>query len=204
MHYVKLPSEGYYEEKKSRFLAELFPIRTEEEAKELLRQVQKRYYDARHHCYAYVLGEEQGLQKQSDDGEPSKTAGFPILSVLKGAELTDCILIVTRYFGGTLLGTGGLVRAYTEAARDAVQRAVLTEKIKGYLVSFSGDYAEIQKVQSLAGKLSLVEKSVIYLERVQFQYYVKEEKLEVLREKLRELSAGRISLAEQRAEWYNL
>ncbi len=110
-----------YTEKHSRFLAALTPCESEEQAAALLRDVRSRYWDAKHHCYAYSLAD--GTRRFSDDGEPHGTAGKPILEVLEGSGLTNVLLVVTRYFGGVLLGTGGLVRAYSKAAKDAVNAA---------------------------------------------------------------------------------
>ena len=114
---------GYYEEKRSRFPAAAYPVRTEEEALSLIAAEKKKTYDARHHCFAYVIGPNRELVRFSDDGEPSGTAGKPILEVLLGRDIHDALIIVTRYFGGTLLGTGGLVRAYTAASQDALDKA---------------------------------------------------------------------------------
>ena len=117
------PGQGEYEEKKSRFLGKAVHIESEEEAAVFSAGIRKQYYDARHTCYAWVLGEGSERKKSSDDGEPSGTAGQPILRVIEGSGCTNVLVIVTRYFGGTLLGTGGLVRAYTQAARAALEDA---------------------------------------------------------------------------------
>lgn len=106
---------------KSRFIGQAWPCVTEEEALSHLRAVKEETRDARHHCYAYIIGKNEGILRYSDDGEPGGTAGMPILSLLRSEKLVDCCCVVTRYFGGILLGTGGLVRAYTEACRAAVQ-----------------------------------------------------------------------------------
>ncbi len=110
--------EGEIVEKKSRFIATLRPIASEEEAAQFLAEIRKKYWDARHHCSAFVLGERGDLTRCSDDGEPSGTAGRPMLDVLTGEGLTGCMAVVTRYFGGTLLDTGGQVRAYGGAVRE--------------------------------------------------------------------------------------
>ena len=102
-------------EKKSRFIANVFPVTTEEEALEILEKIRKQYWDARHNCWAYVIGADHVSARCSDDGEPSQTAGKPMLDVIMGQELHNVLVIVTRYFGGTLRGTGGLVRAYSKA-----------------------------------------------------------------------------------------
>lgn len=111
---------GEYEEKKSRFLAEIVPASSIEEAMAFVESIRKKHYDARHHCFAYVIGRNKEMTRYSDDGEPGGTAGKPILEVLLGADVTDTVAVVTRYFGGTLLGTGGLVRAYTQAAKEGM------------------------------------------------------------------------------------
>ena len=116
---------GEYTEKKSRFIGELRPVSSQEEAAAFLRETRKLHNDARHHCMAWVIGERAETKHSSDDGEPSGTAGRPILSVLEGARLTNAALIVTRYFGGVLLGTGGLVRSYTAAAQAALASSVI-------------------------------------------------------------------------------
>ena len=114
---------GELEEKKSRFIATTLPISSQEEALEFIEKTKKRYWDARHNCYAYVLGDHHEIQRFSDDGEPGGTAGMPMLQVLQREGLFNCVCVVTRYFGGVLLGAGGLVRAYTKGAKIAVDAA---------------------------------------------------------------------------------
>lgn len=120
---IEEPGEGEYEEKKSRFIAKIVPAASEEEAVAFIDLVKKKYYDARHHCPALIIGRNREVTRCSDDGEPGGTAGKPILEVMLGAEITNAVMVVTRYFGGTLLGTGGLVRAYTQAAKAALADA---------------------------------------------------------------------------------
>lgn len=122
------PAEGYITEKKSRFIAHIFPVTSVDEVKIVLDGQHKKYYDARHICWAYMLGWERKIFRINDDGEPSGTAGKPILGQINSAELTDVLITVVRYFGGTLLGTGGLVKAYREAAADAIANAEIAEK----------------------------------------------------------------------------
>ena len=117
--------QGEIVEKKSRFIANIFPVKTEEEALEKITAMRKKYYDARHNCFAYIIGENRETERCSDDGEPSGTAGRPMLDVLLREDIHNVAVVVTRYFGGTLLGTGGLVRAYTAAASGALQSAEL-------------------------------------------------------------------------------
>lgn len=204
MKYVREKSTGEYEEKKSRFFAELFPISSETEAEERLASVRKRYYDARHHCYAYVLGRNCETQKQSDDGEPSQTAGLPILGVLKGEELRDVLLVVTRYFGGILLGTGGLVRAYTAAAKEAVRNAVLMEAVCGYRGTAEIDYTLLGRLRYLTERLSIREESTDYTDKVRVSWLIPEEALPSFEKQLEELGHGGISLEIERTQWYTL
>ncbi len=147
---------GYGEvvEKKSKFLGELHHISSAEEAKELVAAAKKKYYDARHHCYAYLMGETGEIKKYGDDGEPQGTAGLPMLSVLEGSGLTDCIVIVTRYFGGTLLGTGGLVRAYSAAAEAAIAAAVFAVKISAVKLSVKTDYKNEGTVRRICDNIA--------------------------------------------------
>ena len=121
-------AEGYINERKSKFISYILPVKTEEEVKDILEEYRKRYYDARHVCWAYMLGAEREDFRANDDGEPSGTAGRPILGQINSYELTDVLIIVVRYFGGTLLGTGGLVRAYRDAAAAAIENATVLEK----------------------------------------------------------------------------
>ena len=144
-------SAGFGEvvEKKSKFIGELHPVSSADEAKDLVAAAKKKYYDARHHCYAYLLGEKGDTKKYSDDGEPQGTAGLPMLAVLEGRELTDCVVIVTRYFGGTLLGTGGLVRAYSKAAEAAAEDATFALKIPAERMNISAEYKDEGTIRRL-------------------------------------------------------
>ncbi len=144
--------EGRYEEKKSVFIATVRHVSDTEEAAAFVEEMKKKYWDARHNCYAWVLGKDGGSVKASDDGEPSGTAGRPILDVLTGAGLTDTCIVVTRYFGGVLLGTGGLVRAYTQASRDGIEKSVLIEKVNGVVLDIVAGYTDAGKIQYLIGR----------------------------------------------------
>ena len=148
--FLKKGGEGYYEEKKSRFLAACYRIENEEDAAGFIEAAKKKYWDARHNCYAYVLGADNELMRFSDDGEPSGTAGKPILEVLTARGIHNCLIIVTRYFGGTLLGTGGLVRAYQKSSIDAVDNSILARRTKGSRITISTDYSSAGKIQYAA------------------------------------------------------
>ena len=154
-------------EKKSRFIADVFPVTTEEEALSVLEKVKKQYWDARHHCWAYVIGREQVQERCSDDGEPSGTAGKPIIEVIRGQELHDVLIVVTRYFGGTLLGTGGLVRAYTLAAQEGLALSNIITKINGVKLRIETDYTGLGKIQYLLGQCGIPVFESEYTEKVQ-------------------------------------
>ncbi len=125
---IESVSTGNYREKGSRFLASAFPVTGVEEIRALLEGIRKEYHDARHHCYAYMLGSDRQTWRVSDDGEPSGTAGRPILGQINSAGLTNILIVVSRYFGGTLLGVSGLINAYRSAAADAISNAVIAER----------------------------------------------------------------------------
>lgn len=141
---------GEIVEKKSRFIAHIYGVHSETEAMEQIERTKKQYWDARHNCYAYIIGKD-ALCRYSDDGEPGGTAGKPMLEVLLGEEMTDCLAVVTRYFGGTLLGTGGLVRAYQQAVKEGLAHSVTAGKRQGRELLVSTDYNAIGKIQYLVG-----------------------------------------------------
>ena len=182
---------GEIVEKKSRFIADIRPVSTEEEALAFIEEIRKKYWDARHHCYAYILGERGQYSRCSDDGEPSQTAGRPMLDVLAGEELTDVCAVVTRYFGGTLLGTGGLVRAYSGAVKEGISHCVLMEKRLGKKLSVTVDYADVGKVQYLAAQAGIDTLDTVYEADVRFQFLVPIAQAEAFGKKLTEGTAGR-------------
>ncbi|AFM02701.1 uncharacterized protein, YigZ family [Bernardetia litoralis DSM 6794] len=152
---IKNPSEGEYKEKGSKFLAFAFQVKTEEEIKEHLEALRKKYYDARHHCYAYQLGQNGELWRANDDGEPNHSAGTPILNQIKSFNVTNVLVIVIRYFGGTKLGVSGLIRAYKTATEEALDAAEIEEKIITKILSFSFDYLGMNDVMKLIKEYDL-------------------------------------------------
>lgn len=135
-------------EKKSKFIANVFYVETQEEAEEKVKEIKKKYFDARHNCYAYSVFTKDGIvNKFSDDGEPSGTAGSPMLNILNSKELTNLVVIVTRYFGGILLGTGGLVRAYTGAVQEALANVEEVTKDLGLEVKIQVSYPDLEKLK---------------------------------------------------------
>ena len=140
--------EGIYIEKKSKFICHLFKVENVEEINDILKSEKKKYYDARHHCFAYILGEEGTDIKCSDDGEPSGTAGRPMLDILQKEDLTNILCVVIRYFGGTLLGTGGLVRAYQSALKDALDKSSFENESEAVIVKYRYAYNFDAKISS--------------------------------------------------------
>lgn len=139
-------------EKKSRFIANIFHVESVTEADEKIKQINKKYYDAKHNCYAYIV---DGIEKCSDDGEPSKTAGAPMLDILKKNEFTNVLVVVTRYFGGILLGTGGLVRAYSEATKRAIENSDVVEIVSGERYIIEVLYENVNNVLYWCNKLNI-------------------------------------------------
>ncbi len=139
-------------EKKSKFIATLCEANSKDEAEKILQETRKKYHDAKHNCYAYIV---QKIEKCSDDGEPSGTAGAPMLALLKSANLTNVIIIVTRYFGGILLGTGGLVRAYTESAQKAIENAQIVQKDYGIRYEVEIAYSDLKNIQFICKNLKI-------------------------------------------------
>lgn len=140
-------------EKKSRFIANLFYVETPQEAEDKIKQVKKKYYDAKHNCFAYITLNENEIQKKcSDDGEPSGTAGAPMLEILEKQSIYNVVVIVTRYFGGILLGTGGLVRAYSDSLKEAIKKSTLVEQESGYEAEIKLPYADFEKFKYYCNK----------------------------------------------------
>ncbi len=146
---IAAPSEGLYKEKGSKFLAFAYPVRTTDEVKAHLDELRKQYFDARHHCYAYILGPNKDAYRANDDGEPSGTGGRPIHGQLLSADLTDTLIVVVRYFGGILLGASGLANAYKTAARDAIDHAQIIEKTIDVRYRLSFEYALMNDVMRI-------------------------------------------------------
>lgn len=163
---VYVGGEAEIVEKKSRFIATVRPVKSEEEALAFIEEMKKKYWNATHNCFAYVLGEHFHMQRCSDDGEPSGTAGKPMLDVLLGEEIHDVAVVVTRYFGGTLLGTGGLVRAYSASTKEGILASKVITKMYGQLVSIETDYTGLGKIQYILGQRGLTTLDSVYTDKV--------------------------------------
>jgi uncharacterized YigZ family protein len=153
-------------EKKSRFIATVIPAAVEAEAIDFIERTKKKYWDATHNCSAYVIGLHDEIQRCSDDGEPAKTAGWPMLDVLLGEGLHNTAVVVTRYFGGTLLGTGGLVRAYQGAVKEGLKNCIIIEKKLGNKIQITTDYNGIGKLQYISSQMELTTLDTAYTDIV--------------------------------------
>lgn len=182
---------GEYEEKRSRFIANVAPVSSEEEATAFIESIRKKYYDARHNCPAFIIGRNRELTRCSDDGEPSGTAGKPILEVLLSAGVTNVAVVVTRYFGGTLLGTGGLVRAYTQATKEGLADAGIATMRFGKELTIGIDYTDVGKVQYILGSRQIDIAQSRYTQTVEFDIRIPVEAVGALTKELTEATAAR-------------
>ena len=146
---IDAPAEGLYKEKGSKFIALAYPVYTEEEVKDIVAELKKQYYDARHHCYAYSLGADKGRFRANDDGEPNHSSGDPILGQIRSADLSNILIVVVRYFGGTKLGVSGLINAYKTAAADALANAAVVERHETVLLQAHYAYPQMNDVMGL-------------------------------------------------------
>lgn len=181
---------GEFVLKKSRFIATVCPVETEEEALQLIETLKKKYWDASHNCSAYVIGTDQPLMRCSDDGEPSKTAGRPMLDVLLAHELTNIVVVVTRYFGGTLLGTGGLVKAYQSATLEGLGQCRIITKEIGIRTVLTTDYNLVGKLQYYINQEQLTLLGSEYTDLVRLELLVPPSRYEGFTKKIAELTNG--------------
>ena len=190
-------------EKKSRFIATVRPVATEEEAVAFIDEMKKKYYDARHNCSAFVIGSKGELTRSSDDGEPSGTAGRPMLEVLTGSGIRNVAVVVTRYLGGVLLGTGGLVRAYSGAVKMALEQCETITRRFGVQLMIRTDYNGVGKIQYLLGSRNVVIQDSVYAADVEMTVLVPIEEYEKLCKELVEATNGRVGLEEVEKLYYD-
>ena len=190
---VKKDAFAEMEIKKSRFLAHIAEVRSEEEAEALIKETKKKYYDASHSCSAYILNSDKGIRHSSDDGEPSGTAGKPILDVISGAGLSNVIVIVTRYFGGTELGTGGLVRAYSGVTAEVLKNSEIVEVTDARLTEFVIDYGLLPKLQHICMELGIIIYETEYFEKVKISVLITKEISGKFYKELIEMTAGALT-----------
>lgn len=186
---IQHPVVGSYKEKGSKFLAFVYPVTSEVEIKETLNDLKKKYFDARHHCYAWMLGAEKKLSRAFDDGEPNHSAGDPILGQIRSRNLTNVLVVVVRYFGGVKLGVGGLIGAYKNAAENALNKAVIEEKEVTENFIFRYDYAATPEMMRLIKDLRVAVLSQTFDENCNLEIQVSLRDVEKLKEKVSLLQA---------------
>lgn len=191
-------------EKKSRFIAHILPVETEEEALSLIEQCKKKFWDATHNCSAYIIGTENPIMRCSDDGEPSQTAGKPMLDMLAGHEVCNVVAIVTRYFGGTLLGTGGLVRAYGRSVKEGLEASVIVEKKLAWELEINVDYTDIGKIQYIIAQAGLTALDTQYTDAVKVLLPVPVEQVNRLKKEMIEGTSGRVQITDSRQLYYGV
>ena len=195
-------AEAEIVEKKSRFIATVRPVETEEEANAFIDEMKKKYYDARHNCSAFVIGSKAELTRSSDDGEPSGTAGRPMLEVLLGSEIRNIAVVVTRYFGGTLLGTGGLVRAYSGAVKKALEECETARQHFGVRLKIKTDYNGVGKIQYILSSKNIDIEDSVYAENVEMTVIVPIEEYDRLCKEITEATSARAVLDEVERIYY--
>jgi len=186
------PAEGTYSEKRSKFLAFAIPVRTQEEVKEWVKEYQKKYYDARHACYAYMLGHERKDFRANDNGEPSGTAGKPILGQINSNELTDILIIVVRYFGGIKLGTSGLIGAYKTAAAEAIANSTIIEKTVDDDITVYFEYPFLNDVMRIVKEEEPQVIDQVFEMDCKMTLRIRRSKLDRLRSRLEKVETARI------------
>jgi uncharacterized protein, YigZ family len=191
---IKDEASAKFEEKKSVFIGHIKRIYNEDEAKEFISKIKSEHREARHNVYAYVIGENMGIQRYSDDGEPQGTGGIPVLEVIKKNEITDVVAVVTRYFGGILLGKGGLVRAYSKGVALAVSEGGIVEKVKGLVIDIIIDYDMLGKVQYLFEQNLWYTENIDYTDKVKLTMYCPKDIIEVLQSDVVETTNGKCEI----------
>lgn len=194
--------EGEIVEKKSRFIATVKPVHSEQEAIDFINELKKKYWDATHNCSAFVIGSRQEIQRCSDDGEPQGTAGRPMLDVLLGEEIHDVAVVVTRYFGGTLLGTGGLVRAYSRAVQEGLRNSKVIEKVLGSRLVIGTDYNGIGKIQYLLGQRGIPVVDSRYTDVVELEILIEESAVSELLDAVTEATSARAVFQEEKGIYF--
>ena len=194
--------EGEIVEKKSRFIATIRKCETEEEAVAFIDEIKKKYWDARHNCSAFVIGSRGELTRCSDDGEPSGTAGRPMLEVLLGEGIRNIAVVVTRYFGGTLLGTGGLVRAYTQAVKEGLKSCTVGRMRFGCDLEIGTDYNGVGKILYILGQRGIEPLDSVYTEAVTLQIRIPAELEKTLSKEMVEATCGKVKIEKKNELYY--
>ena len=193
---------GEIVEKKSRFIATVRQVKNEEEALAFLEEMKKKYWDARHNCFVYSVGLNREYTRCSDDGEPSGTAGRPMLDVILGEDIYNVAVVVTRYFGGVLLGTGGLVRAYSKAVQEGLAASRIIEKRRGISMKVTTDYTGIGKIQYIAGERSIPILNSEYTDKVVLELLIPSDETEAVQKAVTEGTNGRARMEKDRELYF--
>ncbi|AVQ38979.1 YigZ family protein [Clostridium botulinum] len=199
---IKNFGKDEFEEKKSTFIGRAKRVYTEEQAKDFINKVRGEEKEARHNVYAYVIGENMGIQRYSDDGEPQGTGGIPVLDVIKKNEVTDIAIVVTRYFGGILLGKGGLVRAYSKGAAVAIKDAGIVEKVKGKSIIFIVEYDALGKIQYLFEQNLWHIENIDYTEKVSLTMFCEVNIISTIEKKVLEITNGNCKIIKGDENFY--
>lgn len=199
---IKDEASSEFEERKSVFIGYAKRVKTEEEAKEFVAKIKAMHKQATHNCSAYIVGENKGIQRYSDDGEPQGTAGIPILEVIKKNDLTDIAVVVTRYFGGILLGAGGLIRAYSKGASEAIKVGGIVEKVKGLEIKVKLDYDLLGKIQYICGKNQWHIEDTMYTDKVEIIMYCEGKDYDNIHGSFVEATNGKVIISEEEEEYY--
>lgn len=194
--------EGEIIEKKSRFIATVRLVEKEEDALAFIEEMKKKYWDARHNCYAYSIGEHREFTRCSDDGEPSGTAGRPMLDVILGEDIYNVAVVVTRYFGGVLLGTGGLVRAYSGAVQEGLLASTVIEKHHGISMAVSADYTMVGKLQYIAAENGLPILDTEYTDRVMMHLLIPADQVGRVEKIITEATSGRVKMEKEKELYF--
>ncbi len=194
--------ETEFIEKKSVFIGLASRVFSEEEAKEFIASVKIKYKDARHHVYAYTLGEEMNIQRYSDDGEPQGTGGIPILEVIKKNELRNVCVVVIRYFGGILLGAGGLTRAYVKGASEAISGAGIVERVSGWQLDLIIEYDQLGKIQHHFKEKNIEIITVEYTDKVKVTIYLESDLTEKISSEIKNLTSGDVTISKGQEELF--
>jgi YigZ family protein len=179
---------------KSRFIGQSFHVEDLEETENIIKEVKKKYYDATHNCFAYIIGEDMSIAKASDDGEPSSTAGVPMLELLKKLNLTNTLVMATRYFGGIKLGASGLIRAYAKTAKISLEANSIVNKDVFNRIILEIDYSLIGKMQKFLDNNQIIYDAPIFTEKVELNLYAKDEKIEGLQKDLLDITNANCKL----------
>lgn len=199
---VRNYGEDRFIEKKSEFIGYAKRCENEEEAKAFINEIKAMHKQATHNCYAYVIGENMGIQRYSDDGEPQGTAGIPILEVMKKSNVTDCAIVVTRYYRGILLGAGGLTRAYTKGASIAIKAAKVVEKVKGQKLLFTMEYDMLGKIQYIFNEKKWHIEDIEYTDKVVLSTISEVSIVEDIEKEITEASSGKILISKEDEDIY--